>query len=77
MDLKKYLNTAAKSDLAMARKNGHVCVIGTKRGNIEIEYKNNGWYIIHPFNNPDYAYYAGRAAGAVKFLTESYEVVNG
>ena len=77
MDISKYLNGMANSDLAVARRNGHVCITGTKAGNIEITYKGNGWYIITPFNNPDYAYYAGRRAGAMKFITENYVVTHG
>jgi hypothetical protein len=71
----KYLNAVANADLALARKNGRVCVTGTKAGNLEIEYKGNGYYMISDFNNNAYAHYVGRRAGAVKFLTENYVVV--
>ena len=76
MDIsQKYLNGVANADLALARKNQRIAVTGTKAGNIEIEYKGNGFYMITDFNNNAYAHYAGRRAGAVKFLTENYVVV--
>lgn len=75
--MQKFLNATANADLALARRNGRIAVTGTKAGNLEIEYKGNGRYLITDFNNNAYAHYAGRRAGAVKFLTENYEVVNG
>lgn len=66
----------ANVDLSTARIQGKHVIVGTKKGNVEVRYT-KGQYMILDFNNTNFAYYVGKKQGAVDFLADNYEVVNG
>ncbi len=70
-ELKKY----AEKDLGLARRTGSLAITETKKGVLEVTYR-DGQYMIVNFNNPSFAHYVGRKAGAVEFLVANYEVIN-
>lgn len=67
----------ANTDLSTARIAGKHAIVGTKKGNLEVRYVSRGKYMILDFNNTNFAHYVGGKAGAVEFLADNYEVVNG
>lgn len=63
----------AKQDLAIARKNGVVCITDTKEGNIEVEYiSERKMFIITKLNGPTIAVLKSKEA--VLKIADLYQV---